>query len=188
MNYIKSNIGFIISMILLSIIAFNPDAKSFVLKGLIKLGLYEPQFTPAKEKGVAAAPSAVFRSADGELIDIADSKGKVIFLNFWAAWCPPCLAEMPSINNLANHFRGDKNLVFLMANIDGELQENFFEKKNYNLPAFVPASPIPASVFEGSLPTTVIVNKEGRIVYKHEGIADYNSKETREFIERLLRE
>ena len=188
MKYIKSNIGFIISMVLLAIIAFNPEAKSFILKGLIKSGLYEPDFVPEKAKGERTVPTALFRSVNGELIDVANSKGKVIFLNFWAEWCPPCLAEMPSISNLAKHFKGEKDLLFLMANVDGELKTStdYFTKNNYPLPAFIPAGTIPKNIFQGTLPTTIIINKNGDIVYQHDGIADYNTQETKDFIKRLL--
>lgn len=188
MKYIKSNIGFIISMVLLAVIALNPEAKSFILKGLIKSGLYEPDFVPAKADGVRTVPSALFRSVNGELIDVANSKGKVIFINFWAKWCPPCIAEMPSISNLAKHFKGEEDLLFLMANVDGELNasQDYFEKNNYPLHAFIPAKTIPKSIFQGTLPTTMIINKNGEIVYQHEGIADYNTQETKNFIKRLL--
>ncbi|WP_120182104.1 TlpA family protein disulfide reductase [Pelobium manganitolerans] len=188
MKYIKSNIGFIISMVVLAVIALNPEAKSLLLKGLIKSGLYEPDFVPAKAEGERAVPSALFRSVNGELIDVANSKGKVIFINFWAEWCPPCIAEMPSISNLAKHFKDEKDLLFLMANVDGELKasQDYFEKNNYPLPAFIPAGTIPKSIFQGTLPTTVIINKNGDIVYQHDGIADYNTQETKDFIKRLL--
>ena len=190
MKYFKSNIGFIISMILLAIVAFNPDAKSFILKGLIKTGLYQPDFKRANTESKLIAPSTIFRSASGAQIDIADSKGKVIFLNFWAAWCPPCLAEMPSINNLAEHFKNEEGIIFLMANVDGELKssEAFFKKNSLHLPAFIPAGIIPKEIFQGSLPTTIIINKDGEIVYQHEGIADYSSTETKDLIKRLLSE
>lgn len=190
MNYLKSNIGFIIGMVLLAIIAFNPGAKSLILKGLIKSGLYEPDFVPAKAKGEGTAPSALFRSVNGELIDVAKSSGKVIFLNFWAEWCPPCIAEMPSISNLAKHFKDEKNLLFLMANVDGELKssQDYFEKNKYQLPAFIPAGPIPKNIFQGTLPTTIIINKNGDIVYQRDGIADYNTQKTKDFIKRLLEE
>ncbi len=190
MKHFKSNIGFIISMILLATVAFSPDAKSFILKGLIKTGLYQPDFKGAGIESKLIAPPAIFRSADGAQIDIAHSRGKVIFLNFWAEWCPPCLAEMPSINNLAAHFRNEEGIIFLMANADGELKssEAFFKKNNFNLSAFIPAGILPKEIFQGSLPTTIIINKDGEIVYQHEGIADYSSEETKDLIKRLLSE
>lgn len=188
MKYIKSNIGFIISMVVLAVIALNPEAKSFILKGLIKSGLYEPDFAPAKANSQSAVPSAIFRSASGQEIDIADPKGKVIFVNFWAKWCPPCLAEMPSINKLAEHFKGEDDLLFVMANVDGELQESedFFKKNRYQFSTYIPAGIVPEKIFKGTLPTTVIISKNGELVYQHEGLADYDSKETKNFIRGLL--
>ena len=188
MKYIKSNIGFIISMVVLAVIALNPEAKSFILKGLIKSGLYEPDFVPAKANNQSVVPSAIFRSVGGQEIDVADAKGKVIFVNFWAKWCPPCLAEMPSINKLAEHFKGEEDLLFIMANVDGELQESegFFKKNRYRFSTYIPAGIVPEQVFKGTLPTTIIINKNGELVYQHDGIADYNTQETKDFIKRLL--
>lgn len=190
MKFIKSNIGFIIGMMVLAIIALNPEAKSFVLKGLIKSGLYEPDFVPAINTGQAAVPSAVFRSATGEQIDISDAKGKVIFVNFWAKWCPPCLAEMPSINKLSEHFKDEKDLLFVMVNVDGELQasDEYFQKNSYRFPAYAPTGILPDQIFKATLPTTVIINKDGEIAYLHGGLANYNSEKTRDFIQRLLME
>ncbi len=190
MKFIKSNVGFIIGLTLLITIALIPEAKSLILKGLIKTDLYEPDFIRAEDNKQAAVPPAVFLSSTGERVDIADSRGKVIFLNFWAAWCPPCLAEMPDINKLAAQFKYERNVIFLMANVDGDLNasENFLKKKGYYLDAFIPVGKVPKQIFEGSLPTTVIISKSGEVVYKHEGIADYGSLETTEFIKRLIQE
>src|SRR5690606_5697108 len=105
-KYIKSNIGFIVVLILTAILAFSPTVKGVMMRGLIKTGLFEPDVSDLKPKeakpeetnAAPLVPSTRLTGENGETIDLAALKGKVIFLNFWATWCPPCIAEMPSVN------------------------------------------------------------------------------------------
>ena len=191
MKYIKSNIGFIISLIVLAIIVFNPETKSLILRGLIKTGLYDPDLKPNNNSTEAGlAPSVLLRSASGELLNISESKGKVIFLNFWATWCPPCIAEMPSIQSLKNKLSGSNDIIFAMVDADDDLKKStgFMQKHHYNMPVYTVASSVPKSLFGGSLPTTIIIDKGGKIVMRHEGMADYGSKEMESFLRNLIDE
>src|SRR5690606_16804378 len=117
-------------------------------------------------------------------------KGKVIFLNFWATWCPPCIAEMPSVNALYNRFKDNKSVAFVLVDADGKMKsaQAFMEKHKHDLPVYIPAGQIPGQLFRGSLPTTLIINKKGEIVFGHEGMADYNSDQVVKFMNDLLNE
>ncbi len=171
----------------------NPNVKAYVIQGLMKVGLFQPS-VPSKDVIVAqtnlenAAPNVVFANASGERIQLADLKGKVVFINFWATWCPPCIAEMPSINSLYKKYESNNNIIFLMVDADGDLKKsvNFISKGGFDLPVYIPASEIPESMFGSSLPTTVVLNKQGQIVFHHEGSADYQNAGFIEFIEGLL--
>ncbi|MFD2146081.1 TlpA family protein disulfide reductase [Mucilaginibacter antarcticus] len=112
-------------------------------------------------------------------MSLSTLKGKVVFINFWATWCPPCIAEMTSINDLHQQFKADQNIIFLMVDADHAFNKSvpFMEKHQYGLSVYAATSNVPASIYNGSLPTTVILDKEGRLVFHHEGAADYtNSK------------
>jgi thiol-disulfide isomerase/thioredoxin len=185
-KYIKSNIGFIISLIFLAVIALSPTAKVFLMRGLIKTGLFAPSFNDQQRKN-RLAPQMSYTSLDGKNFDLESLKGKVVFINFWATWCPPCIAEMPSIDALNDKIRSNPNVVFLMIDVDNELtkSEDFMKKNNYNLPIYAPVGSIPQELFKGSLPTTVVVNKKGEIVFFHEGMADYNSGKTEKLLNTL---
>jgi len=185
-KYIKSNIGFIISLISLAVIALNPSAKTFVMRGLIKTGLFAPSFKDQHREN-RLAPQMSYATLDGKNFDLESLKGKVVFINFWATWCPPCIAEMPSINALNDKIKSNQNVVFLMIDVDNELKKSkaFMKKNNYNLPIYAPVGTIPEELFKGSLPTTVLVNKKGEIVFFHEGMADYNSGKTEELLNTL---
>lgn len=90
-KYIRSNYGFILAVIIIASIALSPKLKSLVLRGLIRTGFYEPDVKDLKPKAVTVSgkdtsykvPSVLFTSSNQETIDLADLKGKVVFLNFF---------------------------------------------------------------------------------------------------------
>ncbi|MGV3508550.1 MAG: TlpA family protein disulfide reductase, partial [Sphingobacteriaceae bacterium] len=167
------------------------NLKGLVLQGLVKTGLYKPDIDSADTKSAMGkpAPSVLFQSSSGEKINISEPGDKVIFLNLWATWCPPCIAEMPSIQALKNKVINKDGVVFLMADVDSDLKKSvaFMQKKKYTFDVYAPASTIPETLFSGTIPTTVIINKEGKIVFQHEGMADYDSEEMVKFINDLAK-
>lgn len=190
-KFLSTNIGFIATLLVMLLLAFNPAAKALVITGLMKVGLFQPDIkdTVEEKNGNNLPESIVFADKDGKLISLSEQKGKVLFINFWATWCPPCIAEMPSINKLYNRFKDNKNVVFLMVDVDGNTKKStrFMEKKNYSLPVYNPASAIPSSILDGSIPTTLIVDKKGKIVFKHTGGADYGNEKLIKFLDDLAK-
>ncbi len=116
-----------------------------------------------------------------------DTKGKVVFINFWASWCPPCLAEMPSINALYNKLKDNPRVLFICVDADSDFSTSiaFMEKHQYDLPVYNMLNAVPPSFFSGTLPTTIIINSNGNMVQKHEGIANYDTEEMLYFIRSL---
>ena len=186
MKFIKKNIFNTLFIAVLLVIIFVPDAKAFFLKGLMEIGFYSPKVEATKIE-VGNLSGIRFKNAKGEQVDLGELKGKVIFLNFWATWCPPCIAEMPSINKLYTHFKDDQNVVFIFADADGDLPKSgkFMTNRKYEMPVYKVESDVPEQIFSGSLPTTVIFDKQGRISFKHEGIANYSAKKFTEFLNQL---
>lgn len=118
-----------------------------------------------------------FKDKNGKTITLNSLKGKVVFINFWATWCPPCIHEMPSINELKKTFQDNDKIEFLLVDVDNKIEKSnaFMEKKNYDLPVYVPTSAIPSEYLGNSIPTTVILDKNGKIVTRIEGGRDYSS-------------
>ena len=112
----------------------------------------------------------------------------MVFLNFWATWCPPCIAEMPSIDQLHKRFQGNSDVVFLMVDVDGnrENSQAFLAKNNYDMPLALSAGTIPPELFSGTLPSTVVLEKSGNIAMMHEGAADYSSDKMTAFMNKLV--
>lgn len=188
----KSNLINTFLVIFLVVLFVSPKAKGLLIEGLMKVGLFQPD-VPKKE--IANTPnnskivqSILFQNATGEVTDLADLKGKIVFINFWATWCPPCIAEMPTINNLAKKYKDNSSFVFLMVDMDSNLKKSqqFMDRGGFSLMPLKPASAIPPMFFENSLPTTVVLDKNGAIVFRHEGAADYENKKFTEFLENLL--
>ncbi|WP_288096339.1 TlpA disulfide reductase family protein [Hydrotalea sp.] len=123
----------------------------------------------------APATSGIsFKDKDGKTVSLSSLKGKVVFINFWATWCPPCIQEMLSINELKQSFKGNDDIVFLMVDVDNNIEKSsaFMEDKKYDLPVYVPTSDIPSDYLGGAIPTTVILDKSGDMIVRMEGGRD----------------
>jgi len=124
------------------------------------------------------APSLRLKNMDDEIVDIKDLKGKVVVVNFWATWCPPCRREMGSLERLHLATK-DKNVVILAVNI-GEDVDTVFSFMGQVDPS--PSFPILFDLEAYSmkqwkvhgLPTTYIVNPEGKIVYRAIGGREFD--------------
>ena len=191
-----SNTSTAIFLVFVILMVVSPTVKGVVIQGLMKVGFFQPDVSTENEKlpiskiSKGEKTGVLFKDETGNVIDLSDLKGKVVFINFWATWCPPCIAEMPSINKLQEKFKDNEDFIVLMVDADNQLDKSikFMSKRNYNLKVFTPASQIPTELLGNALPSTVILNKKGKTVFKHEGGADYTNQEFIKFLETLLKE
>ncbi len=171
--------GFVLLLIV------SPGAKSWLLQQLVSIGLFNAEI---KKDGVneisREEASFSFTDAMGKTANTTALRGKVVFINFWASWCPPCRAEMPSLDKLYKKLKDDNRFVFLFINEDEDKTKaiKYLDKNNFVFPLYHRSEDVPAEIFSGSLPTTIVLNKQGKVVLKHEGLAGYN---TDEFIKQL---
>ena len=130
------------------------------------------------------------KDLEGNVVDVNDFKGKTIFLNIWATWCGPCRVEMPSIQNLYSKVN-QENVRFVMLAVDRredfEKVKNFISEKKYTFPVYTPASSLPDQLQVGTIPTTFVINPEGKIVSKEVGAGNYDTPEFKDFLENLLK-
>jgi thiol-disulfide isomerase/thioredoxin len=127
------------------------------------------------------------QTPDGKSVDFSSSAGKVIILNSWATWCPPCLAEMPSLQSLYNDY-GKKVDFYFVSTEEAETLRQFMARKNYSFPVYMETTAAPAVLLSSALPTTFVISKTGKIVMKETGAADWNSGKVRKLLEELLTE
>lgn len=132
---------------------------------------------------------AVFKNVKGEKIVLKDIRNKVIFINMWATWCPPCKKEMPSLNNLYNKLTSNPNIVFIMMDVDGKLKQSttYIKEKGFSLPNYIVEGNLPEEFSTNSIPTTIIIDKSGKMVTKHIGAVDFDHPEMLPFIQNLLK-
>lgn len=125
---------------------------------------------------------------DGNPHPFAKEKGEVVFLNFWATWCGPCIKEMPDIQKLYDDY-GNRVSFVLVTQEDTEKVNSFLQKKDYTLPIyFTDTADIPKEILSKTLPTTYIIDTSGRIVQAEIGAMDWNSLRIRDFLDKLLLE
>src|SRR3546814_66534 len=76
-----------------------------------------------------------FKDESGKTVSLNSLKGNVVFINFWATWCPPCIHEMPSINDLKKSFQGNDKIVFMMVDVDNKIDQStaFIDRKSTRL-------------------------------------------------------
>ncbi|SMO60568.1 TlpA family protein disulfide reductase [Fodinibius sediminis] len=120
----------------------------------------------------------------GEQRTLRDFEGKVLFINVWASWCPPCVAEMPTIETLYEEVGENDNIEFLLISLDEEPEKavNFMKGKEFSMPYYFPTSGMPQVLQSPYIPSTYVISKKGQVIYKKEGIADYSAPEFRNWL------
>jgi thiol-disulfide isomerase/thioredoxin len=124
---------------------------------------------------------------EGNVLDAAELKGKVIFMNIWATWCAPCVAEMPNINKLYGNVGDNPNIVFLMISHDKTMRKavDWVKNKGFDFPIYQLSTRLPDVYETGVVPSTFVISPEGKVVVQKVGMANYNAKRFRKFITKL---
>lgn len=121
----------------------------------------------------------------GNTIDFAQFKGKVVFLNFWATWCPPCIAEMPSIEALYQKLK-PQNIAFVLISMDEQSDYKkvriFLNKHKYTVPIYFLKSSLSAQYQAVSIPRTYILSAKGTLIGAYQGMTNYNTAHFQQFL------
>ncbi|MCK4923260.1 MAG: TlpA family protein disulfide reductase [Bacteroidales bacterium] len=128
-----------------------------------------------------------FMDFKGNTVSLSDLKDEVVLLNFWATWCPPCRAEMPSLQKLYDSY-GEKIVMLLVSTEDQNTINQYLIQNEYDFPVYIQSSPYTQSFQVGSIPTTYIIAKNGRIVSSKKGAANWNSEKFKRELDNLLSE
>ncbi len=125
------------------------------------------------------APDFKLNSLDGKEVSFSDYKGKVVLVNFWATWCPPCLAEMPDLNKLYVDYK-DKGLQILGLTVSSRAKDipKKVKQSGVTYPILLEAEPVAAKFGGfGAIPQTFIIDKKGKIVHSITGARSYKAFE-----------
>ncbi|MEC4113525.1 TlpA family protein disulfide reductase [Myroides pelagicus] len=123
---------------------------------------------------------------EGNKVDFNELSGKVIIINFWATWCPPCIAEKPSFQELYNDYK-DKVVFMFVTSDDKDKVTAFKEKHQYTLPIYYELANTPVMLYSKSIPASYVIDKEGNIVVKKFRAADWNSSKFRVLLDNLIK-
>lgn len=134
------------------------------------------------------APSLDLQDLNGKSHRLEDYRGKVVLINFWASWCPPCLIEMPSLVSVYKQFK-DKGFEILAVNLDENEKpvHDFLESLHIPFKVFLDPKGIAAQTYlVYGLPYTVLLDREGKVQFKVFGGHDWDRGEPFEKIKSLL--
>ncbi|MCK4417036.1 MAG: TlpA family protein disulfide reductase [Candidatus Latescibacteria bacterium] len=148
-----------------------------------------------KKQGQAAetakrAPDFSATDLEGKKVSLSDFRGKVVLLDFWATWCPPCREEIPELQKIFDEYK-DKGLVIIGASSESsEKIRQFKQKMGISYPLLKVATKVFSAYQVRGIPTTYIIDKKGYIQHREVGFAPGRGIEERfrNIIEKLLGE
>lgn len=128
-------------------------------------------------------------SIDKKISKLSDYKGKIIMLNLWATWCPPCRAEMPSMQKLYNDFK-NKDFIIIAVSLGEDLTtvNKFLKINQFSFPIFIDnKNEVAQNYSTGSIPTTYLIDKEGNLIARFIGGVDWYSIDSIKLMGELLK-
>lgn len=181
MKFTKKTISNIVFVIIIGLLLYPPTKVYF-----IRLISFSPSVITDDKQEKLTDYNWNLKGLNTANIDFNETKNKVVFINFWATWCPPCIAEMPSIQKLYDDYKDKVTFVFI-SNEDWNTIDGFYIKNNYNLPTYNTLSKTPGQLKSNSIPATFIIDKKGNIVTDKKGAANWNSAKVRELLDELIK-
>lgn len=165
------------------------EVAGFTQRIVLATGIISASELPVEERSDAAYDFHLFRP-DGSTFEFEEARGKVVFINFWASWCAPCIAEMPNIQELYEDYKGNDEIMFVMIGLDREPETShaFIERKGYTFPVYTPDynDGIPAVYEAPSIPTTYVISRKGKIIMKKVGMANYDTDKFHKFLDKQI--
>ncbi len=136
------------------------------------------------------APDFTLKSNSGENIRLAEQRGKVVMLNFWATWCAPCRKEMPLLDDLYNRYNAAGfELYGVNVEPESEPANKMAKEMGLNFPILYDTDSKVSRLYNvDAMPTTVVIDRDGNIRYVNRGYRDGDEEKYREQIRELIRE
>ncbi|MBI9099001.1 MAG: TlpA family protein disulfide reductase [Spirochaetaceae bacterium] len=165
-----------------------PQSRTAIIVTVKRVIAFSPKAISTEERETVERDDFYWKmeSLDGQQFNLSDFRGKVLFINEWATWCPPCIAEMPSIQKLYDRLKNDDEVVFvIVTNEKKSVVQTFIDENDYTFPVLLARSETPGPFFSPSIPTTFIVSPEGEIVSKEVGSKKWHGEDTVRMIRSL---
>ncbi|CAM1362855.1 Thiol-disulfide isomerase or thioredoxin [Tenacibaculum sediminilitoris] len=180
MKFNRKTISNIVFVVIIGLLLYPPTKVYF-----IRLVSFSPSTTTEEQREELVDYNWKLKGLNTTNIDFNETKNKVVFVNFWATWCPPCIAEMPSIQKLYEDYKDKVQFIFV-SNEDWTTIDVFYKNKGYDLPTYNILSKVPDQLVSNTIPATFILDKNGTIMVDKRGPADWNSNKIRILLDELL--
>lgn len=177
---VKTNLIFIGVILMLWLTGWYRPIMSTLQRGIIATGIIQPKTNENFDGGIA---EAFLIDENSNAVMLSDLRGKVVFLNVWATWCPPCKAELPGIQDLYDEVK-NQNIAFVMLSTDQNFEKTkaYIKEKGFSFPIYQLGRDLPPELESSTIPATYVLDKTGRIKMKHIGIAKYNTSKFNSFL------
>lgn len=143
-----------------------------LIMAVVTLGLLFGCTEKSGQPDSAAAPGFTLQDMSGNNVSLADYRGKVVVLEFWATWCPPCRAAIPGLETLHRKFK-DKGLTILAVSLDSgsdwEFVKSFIKDYNMTYTVLKGTDEISQKYRVRSIPHLLVLDKKGNIAKQHVG-------------------
>ena len=175
-----------VGLIILLLSPIGLPVRAFLIKGVSMVTTEVlPLEVGEEERKVLASYNWIMTDASGKAVNMSRFEDEVLFINYWATWCPPCIAEMPSMQSLYDKY-GDRVVFLFIANDDQDKVVKFMKKHNYSFPIYFMTQSPPQELNSSSLPTTYILDRNGEIVVEKVGAANWDSQRIHHLLEGLV--
>ena len=137
-----------------------------------------------KAVSATSLPAFALQDLQGNTVELTSLKGKKVFVNLWASWCPPCRREMPSIQKLYQSVDTSK-VSFVMLSLDDSFSKakDYVAEQQLRLPVYYPAGQLPTLFNVNGIPATFIFDENGELMKKIEGSDNYDTEQYRQLIQ-----
>lgn len=181
MRLTRKHLSNIVFVILIGLLLY-PKSRTWILRQIS----FSPRVENAEKRVNVSSYDWSLQGITSENYDFNQAKGKVVLVNFWATWCVPCIAEMPSLQTLYDDY-GDKVEFVLVTSDTKDKVVPFMKEHNFSMPIYNQVSKAPEEFATRTIPKTFLLDKKGNIVIEA-ARADWDTKKTRKLLDQLLAE
>ncbi len=186
MDFLKKSWGNVVFLLIIALL-FIPQTGTPIKIFIQRIIAFSPTEVKKEDRIFLKDYNWQLTKISSEKVHFEVSKDRVILLNYWATWCPPCIAEMPSLQKLYEKY-GDKMDFYFVSSEEPQILQQFLSKKGFTLPVYIQKMKSPSALESKSLPTTFLISKKGEVIIRETGSADWNSEKVHLLIDRMLSE
>ena len=163
-------------LLVLIILVIIPSTRKELMTYTSKIKMYITSVDEAKEGPQLDGKSSLhFVDEAGNQYTLGDFEDKPVFINYWATWCPPCRAEMPTLEKLYNDYKEDVHFLFITRE-SFEKSQGYINENGYEMPVYRITSRPSGSLEYQVLPTSLLISHNNQVVFKKKGAVNWHSK------------